>query len=1022
MNRPPLIPRRCLLLAGLVCLLSLALPAAAATLPHHRISLSFELKEGVVNGTSRVALPAGTPLNLDCGPLEITGLVLEQEGMTPRLLKMSGSNALALPLAPGEQALTLSWRLRPPVDDATDNRIGTDAIILAGFWHPIADRDLLFSLEAALPRDFEAISEADTLTTTMVSTGKRVTFSLAQPLRSLHFAAGPYVVQSKQLDEVTVATYLFREDAALASAYLTKAANLIERYRQLIGPYPFRRFAIVENRLPTGYGLPGFTLLGQAVLRLPFVMANSLGHEILHSWFGNSVQVSEAGGNWSEGLTTYLADQRFAEDAGRGPVFRKGQLVRYRAYVHPENTMPLNTFQSGGDHQPVTRMLRAVGYDKAAMVMHMLRRHVGEEAFLAGLRSFYRQMRGQRAGWQDLEAAFAHNTPKELGPFFRQWLERTDLPDLAIEKVKVDQRQGRSLLAFDLVQRTPEPYRLDIPIRITTLGGEVTKTLTTASARERVSLELDSLPTTLVVDGEYDLMRRLDPAEIPPTWSQFLGAGEKTAIAPPDAQRPDYQPLIDAFRQAGCRIAVPSEVGNKDLARGSWLFLGDSPLRRALFADPPKNPEGLTLDVRRSPLNPEEVMVLVDSASKEESGKAVAKLDHYGAFSRLRFKGGKNLEQTVTASTSGIVLPLIDKPQGIPMQARHDFDRIVDDLAPTRVLYIGETHTDYGNHLLQLQLIQALQARGKKLAISLEMFPRSSQQALDSYIRGTIDEREFIKASNYFEVWGFDYRLYRDILAYARAQRIPLVGLNLDKAITRQVFATGSTDGLTPAQQTQMAGTRDLDIPGYQQRLHAVHSRHDASHGGGFTGFLQAQAIWDETMAESVIKVLERYPGHLVIVLAGNGHVVKDNGIPPRVSRRVGGMAQRVVTVAGDTDLSEQQVDYLMFAAAMELTPAGKLGVILKEEGGQEKAGRVRIDTISPHGLAGQAGLRQGDRILAVDGQPVTTIADIKISLLDKKAGEVVSVHIGRGREQLTVPVELSAPETRTPLPPEHPK
>ena len=68
-------------------------------------------------------------------------------------------------------------------------------------------------------------------------------------------------------------------------------AQYLEMYRQLIGPYPFAKFALVENFWETGYGMPSFTLLGPQVIRFPFILHSSYPHEILHNWWGNSVFV-----------------------------------------------------------------------------------------------------------------------------------------------------------------------------------------------------------------------------------------------------------------------------------------------------------------------------------------------------------------------------------------------------------------------------------------------------------------------------------------------------------------------------------------------------------------------------------------------------------------------------------------------------------------------------------------------------------------------------------------------------------
>jgi hypothetical protein len=73
--------------------------------------------------------------------------------------------------------------------------------------------------------------------------------------------------------------------------YLDAIATRPELY-PVFGPYPFPKFAVVENFFPTGYGFPSYTLLGSTILRLPFILNTSLGHEIAHCWWGNGVFVN----------------------------------------------------------------------------------------------------------------------------------------------------------------------------------------------------------------------------------------------------------------------------------------------------------------------------------------------------------------------------------------------------------------------------------------------------------------------------------------------------------------------------------------------------------------------------------------------------------------------------------------------------------------------------------------------------------------------------------------------------------
>ncbi len=1007
----------------------------------HAIAISFDLDKSLVIGTSKIILPANHPLQIDCGPLTLTGAILERKDQTPVQLNLGKKCKIVIAKSPQLQTLHLSWTMKATNPYTSNNLIGKNGITLAGFWHPIADTDMLFELSARLPEGFSAISEGKSDR----STGNKQSYHarVPHPLQSLHFAAGPYRVHSRKLGKVTIYSYFFREDQNLSPGYLEKAAAYIKRYRQLIGPFPYPHYSIVENRLPTGFGMPGFTLLGQAVVRLPFIKDTSLGHEILHSWFGNSIALADSGGNWCEGLTTYLADQSFAQDKGKGAEYRKNQILRYLSYVHPDTSIPLADFEGAGDGRPMAGMIRAIGYDKGSMVFHMLQQLLGKDIFIQGLKKFYAEKKYQRASWQDIEQIFSQVSGKDLAPFFDQWLQRSDIPQLGISQISVDAKEGRSVTEFHLIQKTKTPYSLRIPIVIQTLSGETRHMITSDQLDRKFSITTDTLPSQIIVDPAYDLMRSLDAQEIPPTWSRFMGADRKTVILPKDKETAAiYQPLVDILKKQGAVVRSASEVNNSELATGSFLFAGPSRLRESLFAGKRNKEPGFTLMVRKNPLNIDQTMALVDSTSADETGAAARKLSHYGKYGFLYFRQGIIREKNVDQTQNGFHRQLISPPAGIPTRAEQNFSEIINTIGKNRVIYVGETHTAYGDHILQLQVLQGLwkqlktgsRSPVKKIAIGMEMFPRSSQQALDDYISGKIKtEAEFIKKSRYFEVWGFDYRLYRDIIAFCKIHKIPIIGLNLDKKIVSKVFAGGSTDAITEDEKKQVPAARDLDVPGYRERLVDIYSQHAASPHGErkkFSGFLQAQAIWDETMAQSIVDYLKANPKSQMVIIAGGGHVYKDSAIPLRVKRRIPQISQSVLVTDNGRDIGTRtgrKIDYLIFTKPIELTPAPKIGVMLEEKEIAGKKGQVMIIGISPHGKGKKAGLKEGDIILRLDDTPVHDIGDLKIGLLDKKVGDTVTLKIFRKRnllpdETLVIPVELTGMRMDMMMPPGHPQ
>jgi hypothetical protein len=180
--------------------------------------------------------------------------------------------------------------------------------------------------------------------------------------------------------------------------------------------------------------MPNLTYLGRDVIKLPFIRATSLGHEVLHNWWGNGVYPDWQTGNWSEGLTTFLADYAYKEDEGERAAreMRLGWLRDYAAVPADADT-PLKDFTSR-QHG----IASIIGYNKAAMVFLMLRDRIGREAFERGLRLFWERHRFKTASWADLEQAFSAAAGESQSAFFRQWVHSAELPKFSPQQLARD--------------------------------------------------------------------------------------------------------------------------------------------------------------------------------------------------------------------------------------------------------------------------------------------------------------------------------------------------------------------------------------------------------------------------------------------------------------------------------------------------------------------------------------------------------------------------------------------------------
>jgi uncharacterized iron-regulated protein len=347
-------------------------------------------------------------------------------------------------------------------------------------------------------------------------------------------------------------------------------------------------------------------------------------------------------------------------------------------------------------------------------------------------------------------------------------------------------------------------------------------------------------------------------------------------------------------------------------------------------------------------------------------------------------------------------------PVGFDLRTKQDFAAIVEALAPSRVVYVGETHTRYDHHLNQLAIIEALHRRDANLAIGMEFFQRPFQVHLDDYIAGRVDEATLLKRTEYYDRWRFDYRLYRPILRYAREHGIPAVALNMEQEITRKVGASG-IDSLSAEERARLPADMDRDGKAYAERLHAVFAMHPEPKDGqqrDFESFLSVQLLWDETMAETAAAFLRQHPDHRLVVLAGSGHVAYRDAIPDRLARRLP-VASSVVVQEEGGQIDVSNADIALLTEELSLPPVGKLGIFM-----EDTAEGVRIGDVAHASGAKAAGLATGDYIRSLGGMSIADTTDLRIAMLDRRPGEAVDVIVSRngtsgGNEELALRVML---------------
>jgi hypothetical protein len=554
--------------------------------------------------------------------------------------------------------------------DKTSGLIGPEGVYLSSdtHWYPDKpDSMALFQIEATIPDPFRIVTQGELVSEKLKDTTWGSKWANELPAESLTLIAGKYSVRSRKADGIKISTYFFPEDDRLSETFLNSAEEYLKIYSDLLGPYPFKKFDIVQNFFSSGYGIPTFTLLAPEAIRRSkeFLRPGALDHEIVHSWWGHYVSERPGTGNWVEALTTYCANYYYRElkNGKETPrKYRQDVMQKYAIEVPPSKDYPLRKFEG-----KEAELDAQIGYGKGSMVFHMLRRTVGKDLFFATLRQFAMQYGGKQASWEDIRKTFEEATGKRLNHFFSEWLDRPGGPQLKLENVKTQTAPNGFIVSGEAVQ-DGDIYELPVLLEVDDGLGKKRLILDVSKRRTPFAIEVPRMPLRLALDPDDHLFRRLYPEEIIPGLNALLQDPEKVIIISDqgdEESRKIYLELAKGVKERkGGEILSAKEVTEEKLKNSSVMLLGESwktPILSRLISHPPKpfdhkegsflikgervdeEDESLLLSFSR-PLHPGKWVSLYFGRSASALSRA-RYVFFYGWDSYVLFKNGRPVER-----------------------------------------------------------------------------------------------------------------------------------------------------------------------------------------------------------------------------------------------------------------------------------------------------------------------------------------------------------------------------------------
>ncbi len=328
-------------------------------------------------------------------------------------------------------------------------------------------------------------------------------------------------------------------------------------------------------------------------------------------------------------------------------------------------------------------------------------------------------------------------------------------------------------------------------------------------------------------------------------------------------------------------------------------------------------------------------------------------------------------------------------------------------LLERQAVLLGETHDVAEIHRWQMHVIAALHALKPQMAVGFEMFPRRVQPALDDWVAGRLSVDRFLLRSEWNKVWRFDPDIYLPIFHFCRQHNIPMLGLNCERSLVRNVGRLGwdgvpeaEREGITRPARATMAYRRFLfDITGGGRPDRKSKSAEDPE----FDSFVNAQQTWDRAFACRIADWLRAHPGHLVVGIIGRGHLDFGGGTPHQLR---------------DLGVADPAVLCPAFAAEVDLDQVAGIGeAIYRLDMVEEKAGRVFdagismadeepiVAEVSADSAAAKAGIAMGDRIRAIGGVEVRDAAQMFGLLRRLPTGASIDIAVERDGARLLLTV-----------------
>lgn len=423
--------------------------------------------------------------------------------------------------------------------------VSPEGVYLTGGWYPqlvgssVAD----YQLSLGRPENLVLVASGEKDDTASETAGRDIWHS-AYPLQDLVIVGGPHEVHTDEWHGLKIAVHLKPSQAEHAEGLKDSVRRYLDRYEPLLGPLPTTQYRVVDNFFSSGFAFPGFTLLSSSVIEMGEVSQTHHGyidHEFVHTWFGVGIFADDRQGNWSESLTSYATNYYGYILDGDQTGARKYRRDSSNSFskLPPEQDVALDQFGQRPD------VSRSIGYNKGAVIFHILEQEIGAETFWSAIRTFNYRNVGKAAAWSDLQLAFENASGQDLEWFFQQWVHGAGGLEAKIAEATWDNSTKKLRLTLD----KPSNFRVKLPITVKSSNADQEVIADLQVGQSEIIVDtIASAPNRVVLDPDYHLLRKLSLQELVPTIDSTRRSKKIIALVD-ESEIAEATPFLELFNQ-----------------------------------------------------------------------------------------------------------------------------------------------------------------------------------------------------------------------------------------------------------------------------------------------------------------------------------------------------------------------------------------------------------------------------------------------------------------------------------------